>query len=176
MPWPRNLWGNLNANFMQLLDDMRQQYYDRLNNLRRRLKTDKRTAARQVLLAPRSKYDIYTDVGHTFEDVLSFGQWQQVRQAEEEREAMRVSLRKKKEQDRATYLVARGGHPLPDAPADVQRALEPFVTACDAVRAELEQRVRHAASGKGRRTQVAAVETSQQSVPEDRLPPVQDTQ
>ncbi len=106
-----NLFGTPNADQTKLMEDLLRQYYVQLRDTRRQVRTDKPAAARSVLFAPLSRYGIHTDAGRMFPDVLSFEQWQAIQKAEDEREASRVALREKKEQDRAAYSVARGGVP-----------------------------------------------------------------
>ncbi len=121
-----------------------QQYFARLKQRKRETKSDKRTAARHVLVDPLLRYGIQTDAGRTFPGVLSYGEWTAIRDAESRREASRVELRERKEQNRATYGVARGGRPLPDIDPTIVRALQPFVEACTSAHSQLRQRAEEA--------------------------------
>ncbi len=109
--------------------------------------------------------------------MLSYQQWQAIRQAEDQREASRVALREKKEQDRATYSVARGGRPLPGIDPAVERALGPFVAACAAAVAQLQQRVPQAIPLSSlppvdSSTAVPSTAVPEQQAGDDRLPPL----
>ena len=75
--------------------------------------------------------------------VLSFEQWNHVRQLETERENQRLDLQAIKRQDRADFLVAYGGQPLKSQPADVQAALQPFAEAVAAAYKERQSQPRH---------------------------------
>lgn len=135
-----NLFHKVSEQQAELVDELVEQYYQRLKKTKRQLRTDKRNAARQVLFAPLSSHGIVTDAGRTFPTVLSYEQWKSIQQAETQREAARVQLRARKEDDRATYGVASDGQPLPSVSPRIAQALQPFVEACAAARRQIRQR------------------------------------
>jgi hypothetical protein len=120
-----------------------------MDTVRRRQRLEKRSAARQVLLAPLSQSKIKTDAGRTFPGVLAFAEWDKVRQAETQREETRVTLKAQKEANRAALGVAGGGRPLPETDPHIQQALQPFVEACTAARAQQEERAREMLKQRG---------------------------
>ena len=113
-----------------------------LLTVQRQQQLEKRAAARQVLCTSLSQSGIRTDAGRTFPNVLSYQDWDAVRQAELQREEARVTLKQQKELNRAALGVARAGRPLPDVDPQIQQALQPFVDACASARAKQEERIR----------------------------------
>lgn len=138
----KNLLGRPAAGVVQAIDSCVQEYCERLRETRRQTRVDKRSAARQVVSESLSRHGIVTDSGRAFPAVLSYQQWLEIRNAETRREEARLALRRRKEENRAAYGVARDGKPLSGVDPRVQHALQPFTAACAAVQAELAQRTR----------------------------------
>ncbi len=133
----KNLFGEPDAAKQALLNDLVEQYYQRLAAVREKVRLEKRKAARQVLLAPLETHQIVTDIGQPFPAVVSFSEWTAIEQAERQREASRSQLQDRKESDRTTYGVARDGLPQPDVAPQVRSALQAFTDACTQARAAL---------------------------------------
>jgi hypothetical protein len=137
-----NLLREPNADQRRLMNEYYERNVTQVDTVRRQQRLEKRSAARQVLLAPLSQSNIKTDTGRSFPGVLSYPDWDKVRQAETQREAARVTLKSRKEANRAALGVASGGHPLSETDPQIQQALQPFVEACAAARAQQEEHVR----------------------------------
>ncbi|MHB0959579.1 MAG: DUF7932 domain-containing protein [Pirellulaceae bacterium] len=135
-----NLLRSPNDDQRRLIDEYYQRYVAQVDAVRRTQRLEKRSAARRVLLAPLSQSSIKTDAGRTFPGVLSYAQWETVRQAEMQREESRMALKAQKEANRAALGVAANGRPLLQTDPQLQQALQPFVEACQAARAQQEER------------------------------------
>jgi hypothetical protein len=113
--------------------------------VRRKEKLDKKSAARRVLRDPLSSHSIRSDAEQAIPSVLSFGEWNRVRELETGREDRRLELQEIKQTNRADFLVAYGGRPLESQSAEVQAALQPFTEAVAKAHAEREARPRRTA-------------------------------
>ncbi len=139
----KNLFGSSTEAQRQLIDQQLERLHSELQDVRRKQKLDKKTAARHVLRDPLSRHSIRSDAEQQIPSVLSFERWNHVRQLETAREEGRVDLQKIKQQNRADFLVAYGGRALELQPADIQAALQPFAESVAALRAQRESRPRH---------------------------------
>jgi multidrug efflux pump subunit AcrA (membrane-fusion protein) len=124
------VWGAPSAERRRLIDRQLAELPKRRRERRRRSPLSKKEAARQVFSQSLEAEHIRTDADAKFPRVLSFDEWQAVRRAEQQREQARLTLQQEKEQHRLTYLVARGGQPLPEVDDKLKTALASFTDAC----------------------------------------------
>jgi hypothetical protein len=132
----------------RLIQDQLKRCEEQWRGLRRQRRLDSHAAARQAVAGPLASGQIQTDAGCVFPTVLSYAEWERVRQAESAREQARVALQQKKEQDRAQFSVAVGGEALPNLDEATRRALQPFVDACAVVRERQRTRATEATREK----------------------------
>jgi len=137
----RNLLGHVTEDQQRLIRQHCERHVARLKALRQQERIEVRAAARRVIATGLTESNVRTDAGRAFPEALSFAQWEEIRQAEAQREQARVTLQQQKELNRAALAVARAGRALPNADAEIRQALEPFVAACASARAKQEERI-----------------------------------
>jgi hypothetical protein len=162
----KNLFGSTGEAQQKLIDQELERLYSRLSDVRKQQKLDKKSAARSVLRDPLSSHSIRSDAEQAIPSVLSFPQWNQVRELETGREDQRLELQSIKEKNRADFLVAYGGRPLESQSAEVQAALKPFTEAVVRAHTARESRPRRTAP---HRVLPTSTQTSVASTDEDHL-------
>ncbi len=138
----KNLFGSNSETQRKLVEEELERFHAQLKVVRKQQGLGKKKAARTVLRDPLSRHTIRSDAEQSIPPVLSFEEWNRVRQSEVLREAQRVELQEIKQQNQADFQVACGGRPLPSQPAEVQAALQTFTQAVAAAHAEREARPR----------------------------------
>jgi hypothetical protein len=173
----RNLFGSSSDAQQKLIDGEVARLYARLKAVRQQQKLDKKTAARSVLREPLSSNSIRSDAEQAIPSVLSFPQWNRVRDLETGREDQRLELQAIKQKNRTEFLVAYGGRPLESQPTEVQAALQPFTAAVSKAHAEREARPRRTAPHRvvHAGSSVAPISTTEDHA-EDHVEPMKELQ